>query len=48
MPLIKSLVSECCACIIILILSLSVVMPIYSYCIKKKLVYIVIAALFGY
>ena len=48
MPFIKSLASECCAYIITLILLLGVIMPIYSYCVKKKLVYIIITALFSY
>ena len=48
MPFIKSLVSECHAYIVILILLLGVIMPIYSYYIKKKLVYITIAAPFSH
>ena len=47
MPFIKSLAFKCRACIIILILLLSVIMPIYSYCAEKKLVYIIIIAPFN-
>ena len=47
MPLIKSLISKCCTYIITLILLLGVIIPIYSYCTEKKLVYIIIAALFS-
>ena len=42
MPFIKSLVSKCRTHIVILILLLSEIMPIYSCCTKKKLVYIAI------
>ena len=48
MPFIKSLASKCYVYIITLILLLSVIMPIYSYYVKRKLVYIIIAALFSY
>ena len=48
MPPIRSLVLACCAYIVVLILLLGKIMPIYSYCAKKKLVYIIIAALFNY
>ena len=48
MPFIKSLVSKCHAYIVTLILLLGVIMPIYSYYTKKKLVYIIIVALFSY
>ena len=44
MPPIRSLASECHAYTVALILSLGVIMPIYSYYTEKKLVYIVIAA----
>ena len=44
MPFIRSLASEYHTCIITLILLLSVIMPIYSYYIKKKLVCVVIIA----
>ena len=48
MPLVRSLASECCTYIIALILLLGEIMPIYSCCVKKGLVYIIIAALFNY
>ena len=48
MPFIKSLVSECCTYIVTLILSLGVIMPIYSYCTEKKLVCVIIAAPFSH
>ena len=48
MPLIKSLALECYTRIVALILLLGVIMPIYSYYTKKKLVYIIIAALFSH
>ena len=48
MPFIRFLVSKYYTCIVILILSLGVIMPTYSYYIKKKLVYIIIAAPFSY
>ena len=48
MPFIRSLVSEYYTYIVILILSLGVIMPIYFYYAEKKLVYITIAAPFGY
>ena len=48
MPPIKSLVFEYCAYIVALILLLSVIMPIYSYYTKKKLVCVTIAAFFSY
>ena len=47
MPLIRSLVSERCAYIISIILLLSKIMPFYSCFAEKKLVYIIIIALFG-
>ena len=47
MPFIRSLVSKCCTYIVALILSLSVIIPMYSRCAEKKLVYIIIAALFS-
>ena len=47
MPSIRSLVSECYTYIVVTILLLGEIMPIYSYCAKKKLVYIVIIAPFG-
>ena len=48
MPFIKSSVSKCCVYIITLILSLGVIIPIYSYYTEKKLVCIIIAAPSGY
>ena len=48
MPFIRSLVSEYRAYIVILILLLGAIMPICSYYTKKKLVYVVIIALFNY
>ena len=42
MPCIRSLTSERCAYIVLLILLLSVIMLMYSYYTKKKLVYIAI------
>ena len=44
MPPVRPLVSKHRACIIAVILSLSEIMPMYSCCTKKKLVYIIIAA----
>ena len=45
MPFIRSLASERRAYIIAVILLLSKIMPSYSYCEEKKLVYIIIIAL---
>ena len=47
MPPIRSLASERRAYIVLVIFLLGKIMPIYSCCIKKKLVYIIIIALFG-
>ena len=47
MPFIKSLVSAYCAYVVALILLLGEIMPIYSYCTEKRLVYIIITALFS-
>ena len=47
MPFIKSLASKCHAYIVAVILLLSEIMPIYSCCVLKGLVYIVIIALLG-
>ena len=47
MPPIRSLASECCAYIVSVILLFSKIMPIYSRYTKKKLVYIIITALFS-
>ena len=48
MPFIRFLVFKHCAYIVILILLLGVIMPIYSYYAKKKLVCVIIMAFFGY
>ena len=42
MPFIKSLVSKCCAYIVALILSLGVIMPIYSCYTEKGLICVAI------
>ena len=47
-PPIRSTASEYRACVMVLILSLSEIMPTYSRYIKKGLVYIIITAPFGY
>ena len=47
MPPVRSLASERCAYIITVILLLSEIMPTYSHCTEKKLVYIIITAPFG-
>ena len=44
MPSIRSLVSKCCAHVVAVIFLLSEIMPSYSYCEEKKLVYIIIIA----
>ena len=44
MPFIRSLISEHCACVVAVILSLGEIMSIYSRCAKKKLVCIAIIA----
>ena len=48
MPFIRSLAFKHHAYIVIVILLLGEIMPSYSYCDKKKLVYIIIIALFNY
>ena len=48
MPFIRSLVSKCYTYIVILILLLSVIIPLYSCCAKKELVYIIITAPFSH
>ena len=48
MPFIRSLAFKYCAYIVILILLLGVIMPIYSYYTEKKLVCVIITALFNY
>ena len=47
MPPIRSLASEDHAYTVVVILLLSEIMPSCSHCEEKKLVYIIIAALFG-
>jgi hypothetical protein len=47
MPFIKSLASKCCAYIVALILLLNEIMPIYSCCTLKGLVYVIIITLFS-
>ena len=47
MPLIRSLVSKCRVYMVVLILSLGVIIPIYSYYIEKKLVCVTIVAPFN-
>ena len=47
MPLIRFLVSEHRACVVAVILLLGKIMPTYSYCVLKGLVYIIIIALLG-
>ena len=47
MPFIRSLVSERRIYIITVILLLGKIMPIYSHYTKKKLVYVIITALFS-
>ena len=48
MPFIRSLVSEYYVYIVALILLLGVIMPTYSHCTEKKLVYIIIVAPFNH
>ena len=47
MPPIRSLASKCRAHVVAVIFLLSKIMPSYSYCEEKKLVYIVITAPFS-
>ena len=47
MPFIRSLASECCAYVVAVILLLSEIMPTYSCCVLKGLVYITIIAPLG-
>ena len=47
MPLIRSLISKCRTYTVAVILLLGEIIPSYSYCNKKKLVYIIIIAPFG-
>ena len=48
MPFIRFIASKHRAHIVAVILLLGEIMPIYSYCILKGLVYIMITALFNY
>ena len=48
MPPIRSLASERCAYIVLVTLLLGEIMPIYSRCAEKKLVYITITAPFSH
>ena len=48
MPFIRSLASKCCIYVVLVIFLFGEIMPIYSCCTKKKLVYIAIIALFNY
>ena len=47
MPPIRSLASACRAKLVVVIFSLSEIMPTYSRCVEKKLVYITITAPFS-
>ena len=47
MPFIRSLVSKRRTCIVAVILLFGKIMLTYSYCAEKKLVYIIITALFS-
>ena len=47
MPFIRSLVFKHCTYTVAVILLLSEIMPSYSYCKEKKLVYIIITAFFS-
>ena len=47
MPSVRSLASKRHACILLVILLLGEIMPIYSHCVEKKLVYIIIIAFFS-
>ena len=48
MPFIRSLVSKRRACVIAIIFLFSEIMPSYSRCVLKGLVYIIIIAPLGY
>ena len=48
MPPIRSLVSKHYAHVVLVILLLGEIMPLYSRCLEKKLVYIIIIALFSH
>ena len=48
MPFIRSLVFKRRAYTVLLILLFSIIIPLYSYYAEKKLVYIIIVALFNY
>ena len=45
---IRFLASKCCIYVVAVILLLSEIMPTYSYCVLKGLVYIIIIAPLGY
>ena len=47
MPLVRFLASERCTCVVAMIFLLGEIMPIYSCCVLKGLVYIIIIALLG-
>ena len=47
MPPIRSLASKCCVYAVVVIFLLGEIMPSYSYCEEKKLVYIIIIAPFS-
>ena len=47
MPPVRSLASKCRTYIVAVILSFSEIMPTYSYCVLKGLVYIIIIAPLG-
>ena len=47
MPLVRSLASERYTCVVAVILLLGEIMPTYSYCVLKGLVYITIMASLG-
>ena len=47
MPFIRSLVFKHCICVVAVILLLGKIMPTYSCCVLKGLVYIAIIALLG-
>ena len=48
MPLIRFLASKRRACVVAMILLFGEIMPTYSYCVLKGLVYIIIIAFLGY
>ena len=48
MPLVRSLISKRCTKLVSIIISFGEIMPSYLCCVKRKLLYVVIAALFSY